>query len=184
METLDNYNIDLRNLRAETQEYSYTLKKEYFEAIKSDLVKSGNVDAQLLINKKQTQYTLTFTLKGIVQVPCDRCLDDMDITIDTVHNLTVKLGSNYQDTGDDITIPDTNPVLNVAWTMYEFIALEIPTAHMHPAGQCNEEMTKKLSSLLITDREDNNKVADRQQQETQESIDPRWEKLKQINKQN
>ena len=42
--------------------------------------------------------------------------------------------------------------INIAWFLYEFIALNIPMKHVHAPGKCNKGMVGKLSKhcLLYT----------------------------------
>ena len=92
MDVLDSYKIDLKNMRTDVAEYQFALDDAFFEAVEGTLVKSGKADADLKIRESGGAYVFTFHIKGTVHVPCDRCLDDMDVEIETERMLTVKLG--------------------------------------------------------------------------------------------
>ena len=125
---------------------------------------------------------------GMVWVPCDRCLDDMELPISSSDKLMVKFGHEYAEEGENlIVIPEEEGEINVAWFMYEFIALSIPMKHVHAPGKCNKAMTSKLSKHLKTNaNEDSDEVFDTGgddiviEEEVEEQIDPRWNELKKI----
>lgn len=187
MDTLNAYKIDLKNMRTDVMNYQFSIDDSFFKAVEATLVKSGKADVRLQV--KETAggaFAFTFKIKGTVQVPCDRCLDDVDVDIEAERVLRVKLGDEYIDDGDLIVLPSDDAVCNVAWNIYEFIALEVPMTHMHEPGMCNEEMMSALSSHLVTsdDNEGSDEVADKSKEDSQKEeetpIDPRWEKLKKI----
>ena len=91
----------------------------------------------------------------------------MDCPIRAEHVLRAKLGDEFADDGDLIVVPEDDGVLNVAWNIYEFAALEIPLRHVHPDGACSQQMTAALDSLAPAEEEE-------------KSIDPRWNELKKI----
>jgi uncharacterized metal-binding protein YceD (DUF177 family) len=61
-------------------------------------------------------------------------------------------------------------VLDIAWFIYEAIALAVPIQHVHQPGDCNDAMMRVLSEHSAARSSD----ADAQE------IDPRWEKLKSL----
>lgn len=186
------YNISLKNLTAGTHTYEYTLDRKYFEAIDGDEVKKGDVHVELKVKKVSSTYEFNFDIKGVVQIPCDRCLDDMNQEIDTQNRLVVKLGKEYSEESDEIIIiPEDEGEINIAWFLYEFIALNIPMKHVHEPGKCNRTMTKKLSkhravssddagSDGVDDFEDDDSI-DFEEEDAPENIDPRWDALKGLN---
>ena len=89
-----------------------------------------------------------FRQKALSFVPCDRCLDEMEITHLTSDKLKVKLGSSFAEEGDIVVVPEEDGYINIAWFLYEFIALNIPMKHVHAPGKCNKGMVGKLSKHL------------------------------------
>lgn len=182
MDVLDSYKIDLKNMRTDVAEYQFALDDAFFEAVEGTLVKSGKADADLKIRESGGAYVFTFHIKGTVHVPCDRCLDDMDVEIETERMLTVKLGDEYADEGDMMILPYEDAILNVAWIIYEFIVLEVPLTHVHEPGHCNVEMMEALAAHLVTSSEkpDGSEEEKSADEESDKPIDPRWNILKKI----
>ena len=169
METLDKYKIDLKGMSQEACTYEFLLDDEFFTLIDAPEVQKGSVKVSLNVKRLSQAFELNFQTEGIVKLICDRCLDEMNQPVHSVDRLVVKLGDEYAEEDDDlVVIPESEGLINVAWYMYEFIALAIPIKHVHAEGECNEEMSKKLGELSHTSMDDNMQV------------DPRWNELKRL----
>ena len=106
MGRFDKYNIDLKGLKKEMLEMEYNLDNAFFADIDGDEFQKGAVKAVVTVKKNRDLFDIDFTLAGVVVVPCDRCLDDLEIEIETENTLRVKLGSDYADDGDMVIIPE------------------------------------------------------------------------------
>jgi uncharacterized metal-binding protein YceD (DUF177 family) len=162
----------------------------FFTNIGSEDIQKGKINTQLTVTKKAGVYDLSFTFNGIVVIPCDRCLDDMDFPIETTAHLIVKLGKDYSEESDEIVvIPEIEGKINLAWFLYEFIALAIPIKHVHAPGKCNKQMTTKLKKHSAkSDDDDQSSGSDdvddviiTDEEPDEDKIDPRWEALKGFN---
>lgn len=171
LETLD---IDLTTLQGDSFEASWQLGDDYFESLDDAEIQHGKINAQLSIRKAVAgAFSLTLTIDGEVTVQCDRCLDDMQQPVAGESSYTVKLGATPDDDGETITVDENEGILSTAWIIYETIVLAIPIKHVHAPGKCNDAMTKKLQELSATRSGD---------EETEETIDPRWAELAKLKK--
>ena len=168
--------------------YEFVLDNLYFSHIDGPEVQKGKVNVELTVKKTSRAFELSFQTDGVVWVPCDRCLDDMELPISSSDKLMVKFGHEYAEEGDNlIVIPEEEGEINVAWFMYEFVALSIPMKHVHAPGKCNKAVTSKLNKHLKTNaNEDSDDTFDTGgddiviEEEVEEQIDPRWNELKKI----
>lgn len=175
-------------MQADSMKYEFVLDNLYFAHIDGPEVQKGKVNVVLTVKRTARAFELHFQTEGVVSVSCDRCLDDMDISIASSNKLLVKFGQEYAEEGDNlIVIPESEGGINVAWFMYEFIALALPMKHVHAPGKCNKAVTSKLSKHLKTDGDDHGSddetfdvEDDIAIEETGDSIDPRWNELKKI----
>ena len=71
-----------------------------------------------------------------------------------------------------MTVAEDEGILDVAWYLYEFIALAIPIKHVHAPGKCNPAMVRALEEYS----------AARSGEEDEQAMDPRWEALLKIEK--
>jgi uncharacterized metal-binding protein YceD (DUF177 family) len=141
----DTYKVDLKNMREEVREIDFLLDTQYFMDIEGEDVQKGKVKVHLTVTNRKGLYEMDFHLAGVVVIPCDRCLEDMDFPIDTTARLVVKLGKDYSEESDEIVvIPESEGAINLAWFLYEFVALAIPIKHVHAPGKCDKQMSAKL----------------------------------------
>ena len=167
--SLEQFKIDLKGLTAEVTTLEFDLDKDFFEALDETEVESGRLHVSLSIRKASGFFELLFHTVGTIDITCDRCLDLMEQPIATDNRLVVKLGSTSSEDDDTVIVDEDEGILDTSWYIYEFIALAIPIQHVHATGKCNPAMTKALEELS----------ADRSgDEESTQTIDPRWEKLK------
>lgn len=136
-------NIDLRKFELGKHEFDFQLDTEFFMALEKTEILSGNVNCHVLLNLREDDYALKLAVKGVVQVVCDRCLDSMDIVVDDEEDME----------SDDVAVSAPG-VLDLAWTAYELIVVNLPLVHSHPEGECNLQMQELLQSHLCSASED------------------------------
>ena len=170
--SLEFLKIDLKSLKEEETSLEFDLDDTYFEALDDAEVKKGSLHVSVSIRRATGFFELLFHTAGTVIIPCDRCLDDMDLPVETENRLVVKLGSEYSEEDDVIVVPENEGILDMSWLIYEFVALVIPIRHVHAPGKCNIAMTKTLEELSADRSSD---------EESNQSSDPRWDKLKTLN---
>ena len=149
----------------------YDLDNSFFEALDETEVESGALHVSLSIRKASGFFELLFHTVGTIDITCDRCLDLMEQPIETDNHLVVTLGNTSSTDDDTVTVDEDEGILDTSWFIYEFIALAIPIQHVHATGKCNPAMTKALEELS----------ADRSgDEESSQTIDPRWAKLAEL----
>lgn len=189
MAKLSHFKIDLNNFPDSVVDYSYELVQNFFDSIDHEDVRKGNVKAELSVKKTIEGYEFNFHLFGVVQIPCDRCLDEMNQEIDTYNRLIVKLGEEYFEESDEIVIiPAEEGAINIAWYLYEFIVLNIPIKHVHEPGKCNRMMMSKYrkhQAVSLSEGDSDDEISDEGTDEdssddSSEETDPRWDELKKL----
>lgn len=189
------FKLPLKSLPIGSHDFDYRLDKEFFQNMESSDIRDGNIDVHATVNNKGQYFDLHFEIKGEVTLLCDRCLDEMQWPVDTGYHIAVKYGSDFNDDSDDLLeIPESDNYLNVAYMIYDTIALNIPIKHVHPQGKCNRAMSsllRKHRATSIGDDEmqdefmddeilDNADETDDSGTNFQETTDPRWDELKKI----
>lgn len=180
------YNIDLKNLTPGVHEFDYHLENKFFLDIDGDQVQKGKVNVRLTVKKTSMMFEMDFHIEGVVIVSCDRCLDDMEQPVESDNRLVVKFGKEYSEENDEIVIiPEDEGKINIAWFLYEFIALSIPMKHVHAPGKCNKVMASKLRQHTARSADDEDDFEEDFEDVTDEmsdgeQIDPRWAALKDL----
>lgn len=169
------YLIPLKTLSEGTHTYEYMLDDAFFAETDSPEISKGAVATLLTLRRTGNVFELHFTMKGHIGIPCDRCLEEMTLPVDTEETLYVKFGEEYSEEDDNlIVVPESEGSIDIAWNMFETIALTIPLKHTHADGECNPEMEAilKAHTLAGTESDENDDKDD--------DTDPRWNALKKL----
>ena len=166
---LEQFKVDLKALTEEVTPLEWELDDQFFELLEDAQLQQGSVHVSGSIRKAVGFFELELQSVGTVRVPCDRCLEMMDQPVEADLRLIVKMGSEYTDDDDVITVDEAHPVLDTAWLIYESIALAVPIRHVHQPGDCNVSMSEKLNELSAARSSD---------ADAEDAVDPRWVALK------
>ena len=163
----------MKGLEEGVNHLEFDLDDAYFKAVDAPEVSQGRVHVSLdIVRTGDDFFTLDFHEAGTVMVPCDICLDPVEQPIETTQRLEVKLGKENSEEDDLVTVAEDEGILDVAWYLYEFIALAIPIKHVHAPGKCNPAMVRALEEYS----------AARSGEEDEQPMDPRWEALLKLKK--
>lgn len=139
------YKVNLASMTEGHHEQEFVCDTQFFKNLEHDEILRSDVRAHLDTTRRGDVYDLTFTIKGCIEIPCDRCLDPMPHEVDTTYRLKVQYGEDYDDGTDNLlTIPQSDTSLNVAYILADTILLTIPLRHVHPMGKCNRTMAAVL----------------------------------------
>ncbi len=183
MGKFDTYKIDLKNLTPGEHSYEYLLENKFFIDIDGTEVQKGKVKVDLTVKRSSHMFEMNFAIGSTVMVPCDRCLDDMELPIESRNRLIVKFGKEYAEESEEIVIiPEEEGAINLAWFLYEFIALNVPIKHTHPPGKCNKAMSSKLKKHTVKSADDDDMDGGMEDDLLDDNenapTDPRWDTLK------
>lgn len=131
--------VCLDRLEVGKHTWEYELDDAFFRSIEKTELLGGKVQAVAELNLGEESFSLVVSVRGTVQVTCDRCLDPMDIAVDTREELEME-----EDTRE----------LDLNWLAYELIIVHLPLVHSHREGGCNPEMAALLQNHLCCALED------------------------------
>lgn len=173
-----------------TQTFEYHLGKQFFVNMESADIHDADLTVSLTVDHKGELYNLDFQIEGTVTLICDRCLDDLIFPIATSYAISVKYGEDYNDDSDDLlVIPESDSYLNVAYMIYDTVALAVPIKHVHPLGKCNRQMSAMLKKhrARVNDEDaelENDLIDEIDNIDAAESAnapsDPRWDALRKL----
>lgn len=179
------YKIVLRSLSEGKHQFDYKLDNGFFALLNDEEndLKKGELNVVVDLKRSLSTFDLNFSIKGNVNVPCDRCLDDVTMEVDTKNHLVIKFGQEYAEESEEImTIPEEEGEVNIAWFLYEFIVLSLPMKRVHVAGECNKTMAAKLKRHKVTDvKEDDSDDDIDIEIDDSDEVDSRWDVLKNLN---
>lgn len=131
--------IQLSQLEVGKHEFQFALGDDFFHSVTPSEILGGMVDVQAKLNLRETDYDLCMSLRGEVQVTCDRCLDPMSVTVDL---------------DEDMEVEDEVQTLDLPWLAYETIVVNLPLVHSHQPGGCNPAMDSLLQDHLCAGDEE------------------------------
>lgn len=173
-----------------THSFEFHLGKTFFSNMESEDIHDADMAVHVTVDLKNDVYALDIHAEGTVTLICDRCLDDLEFPIDARYAINVEYGDDYNDDSDDLlVIPASDATLNIAYMIYDTVALSIPMKHVHPLGKCNRAMSAMLKKHRAGNAASNEDAALEEQlmdeMDSMESTsgspgDPRWDALKNI----
>lgn len=173
---MEAYRVNIQGLSNNIHHFEYEFGDEFFGQYGADLVSAGAFKAKITLDKRETFIEAHFDLNGTVKLVCDRSLEVFDYPVSIDKRIIFKFGHEVAEVTDEIVIIDFNTVsLELGQYMYEFISLAIPMKKLHPrfAGEEDEEEGDEEGRIIYTSETD---------EPSNEETDPRWEKLKNLNK--
>ncbi len=149
MTSIENLKIDLKGVAASAGLLDFCLDSAFFQALDQEEIIGGQVEVRLSVREGAAEiFSLAFSITGKVVVQCDRCLDDLELSVETQEIVKVGYADKNDEAcdGDTKWIPYSEHFYDVAWDIYECIALSLPLQRVHPIGECNAEMLGKLAN--------------------------------------
>ena len=147
----DNFIIPLNGLAAGENRFSWHAGKEFFEAFENTEILDADLDVSVSVEKSGRYVGVDCAVDGTVTVACDRCLEDLQIPVETDILLSVKFGDeasaeDHQEGEREILfVPEGDAEMNLAQIIYDYVCLALPIQRHHAEGQCDPEVVKYLN---------------------------------------
>jgi uncharacterized metal-binding protein YceD (DUF177 family) len=171
---LENYAIKYIGLKLGNHHFEYQIDNTFFDEFDYQEFQKSDIQADVYLNKKNTQLEFDIHIQGKVRVDCDLTLEPFDLPIENVLSIVVKFGDEFEEVDEKmIIIPRGEYEFQVEQYIYECVLLALPSKRIHPGvedGSLDSEILDKLNHHSI----DNNEKTEEQ------TTDPRWDKLKKL----
>lgn len=142
---LKQFIIALPTLAEGHHEFEFRADKSLFEQRGGIDVTDADIAAYVDIDVRHGSYNIGITCQGWIEIPCDRCLDPMRLDVDEDYDVSVRYGEEYAETDDTITLPESETGFDLSPLIADTVLLSIPLRHVHPQGECNEEMVEIMN---------------------------------------
>ena len=173
MSWMTQYDLEFKGLKEGFHEFVYIIEDKFFDHFEQDMVSVGSLKVKVILEKRSTFLKLAFTIKGWIELTCDRCLELYRQPVVHKDKIFVKFSETTLNDDDEVLwlLPGEHK-LNLAQLIFEFIIVSIPLKHVHPVGKngecgCNNFMIEKLEQYNPEGR-------------VVIETDPRWDALKKI----
>lgn len=137
------------------QEYDFEIDDSFFANFEYGEIEKGKLKVLVKGLFSNHQIQLDMRIEGVVEVACDRCLDNLKINLNSLYTLYGKFGHGTdQEDLDVIWIPDDKHYIDMVPVLYEYINLSLPLKKIHPDNEdgislCNEEMISRLDEFNV-----------------------------------
>ncbi|MDB5261967.1 MAG: hypothetical protein JWQ14_1248 [Adhaeribacter sp.] len=177
---LHEFDLNLVNLKDKQHEYDYKLNDDFFNLFEQNLVNGGNLTAHLVLDKSSLLLNLAFNIKGVINITCDRSLENFDFPVDINQNLLIRYGNEELELDENVLqiLPGTQKI-NLAQHLFDYIGLTIPMKKLHPRFAADEAGEGDI--LIYSTATSSDETLSGNPDEV-EPIDPRWNILKNISK--
>jgi uncharacterized metal-binding protein YceD (DUF177 family) len=169
----EDFAIKFVGLKEGLHHFEYHIDNAFFDEFEYKEFQHSDVQADVHLNKKNTQLEFDFHIKGIVKVECDLTLEPFDLPIENTLSILVKFGDEFEEVDEKLVIiPRGDFEFQVEQYLYECVLLALPSKRIHPGvenGSLDSEILDRLNHHSVN--KDNKK---------EDKIDPRWDKLKNL----
>jgi len=170
---MSEYAIPFVGLKTGIHTYEFEINDSFFEGFEYSIIQKAKIHVNLELEKKETMLIGIFTLNGEVYAPCDRCNGPAAAPISGDFQLIYKFDT--EPTNDEMLVvvpPEANEI-DVSGNILELINVSLPARLVHEEDECDETMLELLDEYSWSEKE----IGD---DEEDDDIDPRWDKLKDI----
>jgi uncharacterized metal-binding protein YceD (DUF177 family) len=171
MNSLAQFIIPVTGLKPGSHQFDFEIDDSFFEHFEYSEIQKGKINLHLVIEKEDNILVLLFNFNGHVGIPCDRCYEPFDLTLEGKERLILKFGSDYHEESEEIqVVPIGENHFDISPFIYEYIHLSLPVRRIHPDDEsgesiCDPEIIHRLEDFPSSP-----------------GPDPRWEALTALKK--
>lgn len=168
------FNLAFVKLTNGEHQFTYEVNDAFFDYFGNKEISAASVSFNATVIKSDSMIIIDLKGKGVLQATCDRCLNHVNFQVNPDFKVIANLNSSEVPTSlnDDINLQliylrSSDFEINLATSIYESFLPCIPMVKSCESLEnkdCDETVTRIINQ---TDKAD-------------ESVDPRWEKLKQL----
>ena len=156
----DNFIIPLNGLAAGETCFSWHAGKEFFDSFENTEILDADVDIEVRVEKSGRYLGVDCEVEGDVTVECDRCLEDLEMPVDSHIALSVKYGEeenqeeHQEGEREIIFVPQDSAEFDMSQIIYDYICLALPIQRVHEEGGCNPETVKFYDAPIVSESQE------------------------------
>ncbi|MCQ2136350.1 MAG: DUF177 domain-containing protein [Bacteroidales bacterium] len=147
----ESYIIPLNDLKSGVHAYCWDVSNEFFEGYDNVKVNAASLHVEAQASRKGSGVDVDCRIDGTIMVPCDRCLGDMVIDVDTDATLRFRFGQEpeipveEEDGREVVWIPEGETAIDLSQVIYDYSLLSVPIQHCHAEGECDSVVSRYLN---------------------------------------
>lgn len=139
-------NINLTRVTEAPLCLNIELTDRFFADLEQEEISGGEVHAIITVRASAGNiYNVHIELSGKVTVPCDRCLDPLDLPVEVTETIKIKDSEPEDNDNPEIKYLTASSLsYDLSWDIYEIIATSLPMQRTHAEGECNKEVVSYI----------------------------------------
>lgn len=146
MQSVANVRIDLEATAKAGKTIVIEAGDDFFAQLEQEEIAGGNVCMEIKVKHYgEACFEAEIRVTGSVIVSCDRCLEDLQLEVETSDVIKIKDGELSED--DDpmmVSLPKDEREYDFSWNIYEIIETSLPLKKVHEDGSCSEDMVRRI----------------------------------------
>ena len=151
--------VDLNGLTSGERLWSGALDGKFFVSFGNTEILDADVSVEVKARKTEAKVLVDVLMKGSLTVTCDRCLEDLQIPVESEAYLEVRHEGQTETAPEDdrelmfLGVEETE--LDLTQVVYDYLCLSLPIQRHHEEGKCNREVLKYLKSGASVEKSQN-----------------------------
>ena len=181
MDHLAPYRIAFVGLKPGKHDFHMKVDPLFFESFPHSETDEIVGNLSVTLDKLGSRMHCEAEFKGVAKLPCDRCLEPVELTLTFSERLIVQLGE-LTDTDEEIwTLGPECHELDLSQPVFEWLHLNLPSRRLHDTqDECDPEIMEFLVSGSSTKSTDPHGSSADDGEDEDKDIDPRWNALKDL----
>ena len=136
--------IHLNDWAAGERKFHSQAGLEFFQTFDNTEILDACVNVEVAVKKEgMRKVKAELRLQGTVTVPCDRCLDPVELPVEASEVLDAEEDGLFSADGE----------LDLSQAVYDYVCLSLPIQRVHPDGACNPDTVRFLGQQERKDEE-------------------------------
>lgn len=166
--------IQFSGLKEGIHTFHFELSEAFLKEMDYQELDKASFQHEVVLEKSSNMLVVDLTMEGKIECDCDRCTAALTLPVEGQDRFYVKFGDEPSD-DDQIEVLDEGAhTIDLSERIYQLELLSIPFKKVHMDGECDPEV---LSYLAEGEMEDY-----LEEEDSEPEIDPRWNALKDLNK--
>ena len=167
--------IKISGLKNGSHNFHFDLNSSFLAEFSTAIFDRPNVAVDVRLSLSELMIKTQVTVKGTVELICDRSDEVFDFKIDELVEHYFNFGEEEKELTDELEVINKERVeIDLDQLVYDTLALAVPVKKLHPRfiGEEDDLDSESEGKLIYT--------SDSQAQIENTEADPRWSKLKEL----
>lgn len=145
------YVISLSDLRSGAYTKEWSVNSEFFKEFENEQIRSASLKVKVFAVKAGASVDVDLELKGSLVVPCDRCLEDVEMAVDQLAEMKIRFTEqssgdiDEEDGRELIFLSAGESEFDLTQAIYDYSCLSLPILCCHRDGECNPKVMDYLN---------------------------------------